>query len=638
MNENKKREWVKNAIIIFLIIMLILTFFSNTIMNYSLPEVSARQVDRGTLSEQIRGSGTIEANQSYDVKIGETRTIASVEVKAGDTVEKGQTLFKLEDSESAELEAAEKTLRSAKKTYNEALLSVGYDYRADELDIEKQEEELALLKKELSNITDYQKAYEKAKDKVREIEGRIKELEKQQKTYDSALSAVSSEDYTSLGTEQYNKIKSAKLSLENAEKAKKESEDKLQSYENELGSGGNADSLRSARRAIESKQSEITKVEADLSMEYYKQNNGDSEANPAPLKAQLDGLQKELKYLEEDYSALLAQSGDYDRQKHLIDDARTTLKNKQASYDRAKRNLDDLIAEIKRDSKTKSEAVQDKIDAEKEKLAEAQSEESEAKDKAGMTVESQESKIRDAENALAKAKLSLSQQKEKDAVDASKYELNIQDLLDAVKDAEKEVEKYKSRSVGAEITANVAGKIASIAYAAGEEAAMGSTAAVIEMTEKGYTLEITATVEQAKKVRVGDEADVQYFYGDVSAVLQAIASDSSNPRNRILRFAVTGDVSPGQNLQISMGAKGQRYENIVPNSAVREDTNGKFILVVRAKSSPLGNRYIAERVDVEILASNDTVSAVNGDLLGGEFVVTTSTKPIEPGMQVRLVE
>ena len=37
MNENgtKKREWVKNAAIVFLLILLLLTFFSNTIQNYS---------------------------------------------------------------------------------------------------------------------------------------------------------------------------------------------------------------------------------------------------------------------------------------------------------------------------------------------------------------------------------------------------------------------------------------------------------------------------------------------------------------------------------------------------------------------------------------------------------------------------
>ena len=69
---NNKREWVKNAAIIFLTIMLILTFFSNTIMNYSLPEVSAQYVGSGTLSEQIRGTATVEAAQSYEVKISDS--------------------------------------------------------------------------------------------------------------------------------------------------------------------------------------------------------------------------------------------------------------------------------------------------------------------------------------------------------------------------------------------------------------------------------------------------------------------------------------------------------------------------------------------------------------------------------------
>ena len=38
-----RRAWVKNVAIIFLVILLLLTFFSRTILNYSLPEVSARK-------------------------------------------------------------------------------------------------------------------------------------------------------------------------------------------------------------------------------------------------------------------------------------------------------------------------------------------------------------------------------------------------------------------------------------------------------------------------------------------------------------------------------------------------------------------------------------------------------------------
>lgn len=68
-----RRDWVKNAIIIFLAVLLVLTFFSNTIMNYSLPEVAAQYPQSTTLTTKIRGSGTVESAQSYNVTVQETR-------------------------------------------------------------------------------------------------------------------------------------------------------------------------------------------------------------------------------------------------------------------------------------------------------------------------------------------------------------------------------------------------------------------------------------------------------------------------------------------------------------------------------------------------------------------------------------
>ena len=75
---------------------------------------------------------------------------------------------------------------------------------------------------------------------------------------------------------------------------------------------------------------------------------------------------------------------------------------------------------------------------------------------------------------------------------------------------------------------------------------------------------------------------------------------------------------------------------IVPNSAIREDNNGKFILVVEQSASPLGNRYKAVRADVQVVASDETQSAITGGIYGWEPVITTSTKPVEEGQLVRL--
>ena len=123
-------------------------------------------------------------------------------------------------------------------------------------------------------------------------------------------------------------------------------------------------------------------------------------------------------------------------------------------------------------------------------------------------------------------------------------------------------------------------------------------------------------------------------------VLESIRPDRNNPAdNKLLVFNITGDnVVANQSLNVSVGQKSATYDMVVPNSAIREDNNGKFILIVESKSSPIGTRYIAPRVDVQVLASDDTKSAIQGALYGYEYVITTSTKPIEAGQQVRLSE
>lgn len=50
-------------------------------MNYSLVEVSTQQVTSGQITSKVRGSGSVEASESYSVTIEETRKIATVNVK-----------------------------------------------------------------------------------------------------------------------------------------------------------------------------------------------------------------------------------------------------------------------------------------------------------------------------------------------------------------------------------------------------------------------------------------------------------------------------------------------------------------------------------------------------------------------------
>lgn len=195
--------------------------------------------------------------------------------------------------------------------------------------------------------------------------------------------------------------------------------------------------------------------------------------------------------------------------------------------------------------------------------------------------------------------------------------------------------------MGSTIEAPVAGTISSISKTAGETTAPEEALATMQPEGKGYTMSFSVTNDQAQKVSVGEKAELQnaWYYGEVTATLTGIRPDTENPgQKKLLSFSVEGDVQAGQSISLSIGQKNANYDLIVPNSAVREDKNGKFILIVESRNSPLGNRYIATRVDVEVLATDDLNTAISAALYGYEYVITTATKPVEAGKQVRLAE
>jgi hypothetical protein len=175
---------------------------------------------------------------------------------------------------------------------------------------------------------------------------------------------------------------------------------------------------------------------------------------------------------------------------------------------------------------------------------------------------------------------------------------------------------------------------------AGKDHDTATPLATIELPDQGYIVSFTVTNEQARKVHTGDQATVtNYYSGDVTATLQSIKPDPQNPQtNRILVFGITGDIQQGTSLTISVGQNSAQYDTIVPTGAIRSDANGDFVLVVVSKSSPLGNRYIATRVDIEKVASDDTNTAVTGGLNPNDYVITTSSKPINNKDHVKLAD
>ncbi len=644
--ENKRREWVKTAAIIFLTIMLLLTFFSNTIMNYSLPEVSAKYVQSGSLSEQIRGTAAVEAAQQYEVKYtGASRVVQAVEVKQGDTVEKGQVLLRFEEGESPDLQQAQSDLEAKQDEYRTKLLDAGVDYSADELSIKNLQEDIARLKESLGGSDDYLKKLDEQKaleDKINDLTKQSNELTKESKAFDDELTHIT-EQLTALGSDDYESLDdvySKELSplYDNVVKYKAEKEKydkKVEQITKELGK-------EVTNEDIINKQAEIEKLQSQLSSlnQKYLDALFDDKADIVSINQSISDTNTDLGKARSELYEL------YNKQttSNLISQKLKTATNNQTtftnSFTDAENKLNLKKIEVSKKLNAEKKSVKAKADKKNNELDDVKAEIEDVKlDKTQAdadleTINSIESKERDLESQ----KLALQKKQKDDLVAAGKDDIATEALQREIKRLEEKVEKLKADAAGGEITAQVAGVISSMKIVAGETLESGTSVASIEMTEKGYTASFSVTLDQAKKVKVGDNADIQYFWGgEAQAKLTQIKADQSDSQKKQLVFDITGDVTPGQSLQLVLGGKGQPYECIIPNNAIKEDSNGKFVLTVVAKSSPLGNRYIAKRADITVLASDGVNTAVTG-VVQSDFIISTSTKPINAGDQVRLVD
>lgn len=512
MDAQKKKDWTKNAIIVFLTIILLLTLFSNTITNYSLPQVSTGQVTSGSITEVVRGTGTVEASDPYKLNAEETRVIDSVLVAQGDHVELGDPIILLSDIESKELQQAEKELADLEEKYYEEMFTAGVTAETIAKARSGNYDSLAELQAKVKDVEDRISA---ARELVNNYQNEVYVYKIIQSIQDKNI------DLSKFGEEELKALVQAEVETMNAE------------------------------NSFVSSYSESTEADKDR------------------VKWLVYEAQKKLAEI-----TAAATIADYEAQAEKLK-TKTAVDNAQTLLDTAKANLDDLVKE--QDALMKDIGIQIKLQSYAEEIVKKQ----------------------------------------------------------------EEVQKLQAKSTGATITAPVSGTIQSLSKVAGESIEAGKEICTIIPDGKDMTVKIQVSKEQAKKVSVGAQADLadSWYYADAVCILKAISDDPENPGKVNLAFSVAGsDIVIGQSLTLSVGSTTKKCDFIVPKSAIKSDNSGKYVYVIVQKSSPLGNRYIAEKRKIEIEAEDDTKVAIKGEILQGDFVVTTSNKMIESGKQVRLSE
>ncbi len=567
-NGKNKREWVKTAAIIFLSVMLVLTFFSQSIMNWSLPEVATNYVQSGTITAKIRGTGVVESGDPYDVKVTESRKVASVAVQVGDTVQKGDVLLYLEDAESEELKTAREALEAAQKDYD-----------------------LALLTGEITSSNIF-----------------------------NATEGVSTDVFFKQITNAQAAVSRAEKEYNAAEAAVTAAQDAVKPYEEKL--------------------AQLTQVISDYRTQSAYEGSAEvqarDQANITSRKGELDRAESTLTAAEMRLENALANlnsvsGGDSGAAQAEVNNAQAAVNNAKTIRDNAQKAYNDAlnVPNVRAASVVNLNAAAQDLELQKygvEKELEAA--------KAAVT---EKETARDA----AKADWEEKQADLTELVGNITNVMGLEEKLEAIAKAQAVVDELTAKSVNATVTADISGTVSQINVRAGGTTSAAEPVAVLQPEGAGHTLSFSVTNEQAKRLSVGDKADLvnAWRYDDVEVTLASIKPDKTEPgQKKLLTFTVTGDVVAGQTFSVSVGQKSANYDLIVPNSAIREDSNGKFILIVESKPSPLGNRYVATRVDIEVLASDDAQSAISGGLYGYEYVITTSNKPVEAGKLVRLAD
>lgn len=759
MNGTSRRAWVKNVAIIFLIVLLLLTFFSNTILNYSLPEVSVQYASYDSITNAIKVSGTVKANESYVVtydeadkdssttEVGQTRKIVSVYVKQGTVVAIGDPIIALKGGATKELEEAEKSLRELEKQYaldkitdtindltsdkskteNERQLADYYKQLSNKKELyekllagtdptetlkaqkKAQEKEVAAIQKQIDEINtriteikgkisaaegniveDYSgktltERYNEAKQNYEVLQGEYDTLTAQVKELKDAYEKLTNinGDITDIAklreqvdtlTEAYNiALKNLDRAIENAASGEKDptfkdfsSNDAEYYYENKYTNGNGIEiTIYSLHNKANNRERvyghivchdregtyefSIYTIDGINSIDDLYSSKVDAENKLAEAKAKLEYVSGNWQGNDVDDFKV---NHEVEQVKKAYDNANAELTEITADYEKAKTEYESLQKQMNStgtisDNKVLLEtftrdlqSYTDKKDAADEILKDIEEDLQAAQTENNKKPEEVEDEITKLQNDIT----TLEKQMKIDSATESKNDVESkytrEDQVKQIADLKEKIEKIKAAPEETLVTAPIAGKIVSIDYVPGNSITSGTEVAKIEVADKGYICEVSMTTDQARKVQIGAECSIvnSWWYSDVKASVSQIRSDpQSQGQKKIVVITVTGDVSEGQSLNFSIGDKSQSYESVLPKTALREDKEGKFVLVVESKSTPLGVRYKAVRYNVEVVASDDTKCAVSG-LYGNESIITTSTSPISDGQQVRLAE
>ena len=620
--EDRVQRMAVYLMIGFFAFMLVCTIISRVSYSFTTAHVSVASMAGKTLMNRAELEGIIHASSEKGISLPDGLKAVSVNAGKGKSVEKGEVLIE-------------------------------FDVPAAEERIKKLEEEIRILNLKLDissnnggndvieaqrTLEDAKKAYERIAAKYARAEMRLKE------------------DYTKL---EETLADAEKNLINKAEALVKEARENLQNVREDA-----EDAIRAAEQALDEESENLDDSEDSYqqALEAYEQakdelnmvNQRVSEIKEAIAGKQPDDATdytEELKEAEEELS--IAQKAFNQAKKEL-----SKADYNSSSYDRADDNLDSIKRRWKR-----------KIDKAKDALYKAETVLEAVREGKDFSTESAVSEAQAAIDTAREA-LNRARRESEDNQYSEEEELYaagraVETAQAALEDARRQADvlqkegeigritcesersdKEKSRAALQEILDNGGCLLAPApgtvvrTLERGDKTKEGEDAVILSSADRGFVFEGKLDKDSARRFSAGDKGELHYKLDGstqkADVEIRSISTPDESDQVLVTAVLPEGGYTSGMPAQLFLSRKSETYQNCLPLTALRSDSGGDHVFVLRRQSSVLGTEWVIARVDITVKERDSQMMYVDGALTYSDQVVISSNKIISEGDRVRI--
>ncbi|MDY3685804.1 MAG: hypothetical protein SO027_03675 [[Clostridium] symbiosum] len=620
--EDRVQRMAVYLMIGFFTFMLVCTIISRVSYSFTTAHVSVASMAGKTLMNRAELEGIIYASSEKGISLPDGLKAVSVNAGKGKSVEKGEALIE-------------------------------FDVPAAEERIKKLEEEIRILNLKLDissnnggndvieaqrTLEDAKKAYERIAAKYARAEMRLKE------------------DYTKL---EETLADAEKNLINKAEALVKEARENLQNVREDA-----EDAIRAAEQALDEESENLDDSEDSYqqALEAYEQAKDElnmANQRVSEIKEAIAGKQpddatdytEELKEAEEELS--IAQKAFNQAKKEL-----SKADYNSSSYDRADDNLDSIKRGWKRkidkakDALYKAETVLEAVREGKDFSTEsAVSEAQAAIDTAREALnrarrESEDNQYSEEEELYAAGRAVETAQAALEDARRQAEVLQKEGEIDRITCESERSDKEKSRAALQEILDN-GGRLLAPAPGTvvrtlerGDKTKEGEDAVILSSADRGFVFEGKLDKDSARRFSAGDKGELHYKLDGSTQKADVEIHSISTPdeSDQVLVTAVLpeGGYTSGMPAQLFLSRKSETYQNCLPLTALRSDSGGDHVFVLRRQSSVLGTEWVIARVDITVKERDSQMMYVDGALTYSDQVVISSNKIISEGDRVRI--